>query len=108
MFRPPVTTKTKGYQTSTHLPILPKRYLTPFFILDTVFYFQNGYQTVIGIDVSKAKLDVANGSGGTVETIDNDAATIRGFIAKHFTNPTSTLVVVEATGGYESLLVMRK
>ena len=66
---------------------------------------QNGYQTVIGIDVSKAKLDVANGSGGTVETIDNDTATIRGFITKHFTNPTSTLVVVEATGGYESLLV---
>ena len=35
MSRPPVTTKAKGYQTSIRLPILPKRYLTPFVTLDT-------------------------------------------------------------------------
>lgn len=66
---------------------------------------QNGYEIVIGIDVSKAKLDVANGSHGTVETIDNDAASISNWIKKHITNQTLTLVVVEATGGYERRLV---
>ena len=66
---------------------------------------QNGYDFVIGIDVSKAKLDVAAGSQGTVETIGNDVPAIKQWIQKHITLQTSTLVVVEATGGYESLLV---
>ncbi len=66
---------------------------------------QNGYESVIGIDVSKAKLDVAKGSQGAVETIDNDTHSIKELIATHAAKGLRTLVVVEATGGYETLLV---
>jgi transposase len=59
---------------------------------------------VIGVDVSKAKLDLAWGSCGTSETIENtDQAIARNLIAK-IKDPANTLIVMEATGGYESLL----
>lgn len=63
---------------------------------------QNGYQAVVGIDVSKAKLDIATGSQGPVDSINNDLASVKQFIV---TQRDQTLVVVEATGGYERLLV---
>lgn len=66
---------------------------------------QNGYELVIGIDVSKSKLDVSFGSQGLPETIDNNAENISRLIDKQIKNPGCTLVVVEATGGYESRLV---
>lgn len=66
---------------------------------------QNGYELVIGIDVSKAKLDVIMGSEGSAETISNDAKEIGILIEQRISNPKNILVVVEATGGYESLLV---
>jgi len=59
---------------------------------------------VIGVDVSKAKLDVSWESDGTPETIENsDKKITRNLIAK-IENPAKTLVVMEGTGGYESLL----
>ena len=66
---------------------------------------QNGCELVVGVDVSKTKLDVATGSQGSVETIGNDAPSINNWIKKCITNHSSPLVVVEATGGYERLLV---
>lgn len=65
---------------------------------------QNGYTLVIGVDVSKAKLDVAWGASGTVETIENSEQQIAQWIKK-IEDPANTLVVMEATGGYEGLLV---
>ena len=62
---------------------------------------QNGYALVIGVDVSKAKLDLAKGSQANPETIANDRVSIKTMIAALVTEPTQTLVVVEATGGYE-------
>lgn len=66
---------------------------------------QDGYKFVIGVDVSKAKLDFANGSQAIPETIANDRAAIKNLIATQLTQRQQTLVVVEATGGYETLLV---
>jgi transposase len=66
---------------------------------------QNGFETFIGADVAKSKLDIAIGLNGSVETIANDPSSIKNFIKKRVANTSTTLIVVEATGGYESLLV---
>ena len=66
---------------------------------------QNVYELVIGVDVSKAKLDGIMGSEGSAETVSNDAKEIGTLIQQQITNPNNTLVVVEATGDYERLLV---
>lgn len=65
---------------------------------------ENNFNFVIGIDVSKTKLDIACGRNGVVETIDNEIPSIKNLIDK-VSDSRSTLVVVEATGGYESVLV---
>jgi len=65
---------------------------------------QMGYVLVIGVDVSKAKLDVALGSNGSLETIANNQQDIVQWIGK-LPNPSEVFVVVEATGGYEGRLV---
>lgn len=59
--------------------------------------------TVVGIDVAKATLEVAFPGRKTFE-IDNDKADIAKLI-KQLPEPGSVLVVLEATGGYENLLV---
>lgn len=60
---------------------------------------------VIGVDVSKAKLDIAWGSHGIPQTIENSSKEItRNLIAK-IKDHAKTLIVMEGTGGYESLLV---
>jgi len=60
---------------------------------------------VIGVDVSKAKLDLVWGSQETPQTIENTVTDVtRNLIAK-IKDPAKTLVVMEGTGGYESLLV---
>jgi transposase len=59
---------------------------------------------VIGIDVSKAKLDIAWGPDGPLETISNTDANIAQLIDR-IEDPAKTIVVMEATGGYESRLV---
>jgi transposase len=63
-----------------------------------------GYSLVIGIDVSKAKLDIAWGPDGPLETISNTDANIAQLIDR-IEDPAKTIVVMEATGGYESRLV---
>ena len=57
----------------------------------------------VGIDVSKAQLDLAVGPTGPVTQVAND----RGGIATvvHEVQGVDALVVVEATGGYETAVV---
>jgi transposase len=66
---------------------------------------QEGYTLVIGIDVSKAKLDIALGSNGPLEIIENTNQQIIGKLIQKIKDPVNTLIVMEATGGYESGLV---
>ncbi len=54
----------------------------------------------IGIDVSKARLDVAVRPGGQAWSVDNDEAGIDGLVAK-LTGMAPSLVLLEASGGYE-------
>ena len=66
---------------------------------------QDGYLLVVGVDVSKAKLDIAWGRNGPVETIANSGEQIVQLLISKIEDPANTLVVMEATGGYESRLV---
>ncbi|MEM6364233.1 MAG: IS110 family transposase, partial [Planctomycetota bacterium] len=63
------------------------------------------FEHFIGVDVAKAKLDIASGPNGPVETIANDSVAISEWIKK-LPEPKSALIVVEATGGYEKQLVL--
>lgn len=62
------------------------------------------YSFTLGMDVSKSKLDAASGSNGPLQKFDNDRENILRWISD-IPVPSGTLVVVEATGGYEGLLV---
>jgi transposase len=57
----------------------------------------------VGIDVSKATLDVALGSDGQVVQVTNDEAGIPELVAR-LVKAAPELVVLEATGGYEWLV----
>jgi transposase len=57
----------------------------------------------IGIDVAKATLDVAIGSDGEVVQVENNEAGV-GELLQRLLEVAPTLVVLEATGGYESLV----
>lgn len=61
------------------------------------------YSQIVGVDVSKAKLDIA--SEGEVVTIANAEEQIESELIARIQDPASTLVVMEATGGYEDRLV---
>lgn len=54
----------------------------------------------IGIDVSKARLDVAIRPSDETESVTNDRAGIESLV-KRFTEIGAALIVVEATGGFE-------
>ncbi|MDP9351333.1 MAG: IS110 family transposase [Chloroflexota bacterium] len=54
----------------------------------------------VGIDVSKARLDVAARPGGERWSVDNDEAGINELLAK-LTGMAPSLVLLEASGGYE-------
>lgn len=57
----------------------------------------------IGIDVSKRSLDICGGIFESVERYRNDPSGIRKLI-KRLSNASPSLVVMEATGGYERLV----
>ncbi len=59
----------------------------------------------VGIDVSKAHLDIAVQSTGACWQVDNDEAGITALVQK-LTELTPTLIVLEATGGYEMAAVV--
>ena len=60
------------------------------------------YQNVVGVDVSKETLDVFESVSQSHHVIGNDASAIARWV-EQLTH--ATLVVMEATGGYENLLV---
>lgn len=62
------------------------------------------FTTVVGIDVAKKKIDIADSHGSTVKTIGNNKKELTQWI-NSIAERTATIVVMEATGGYESLLV---
>ena len=57
----------------------------------------------VGIDVAKATLDVAIGSDGEMVQVENNEAGIAQLV-KRLGEAAPALVVLEATGGYESLV----
>jgi transposase len=58
----------------------------------------------LGIDVAKATLDYACRPSGDADTVPNDDQGIRALVQRlHAHAP--TLVVLEATGGYEAAVV---
>ena len=62
-------------------------------------------QTFVGIDVSKRQLDIACRPAGQLSTATNDEAGIKSLL-KQLRCLRPSLVVVEATGGYELSLVL--
>jgi transposase len=58
----------------------------------------------VGIDVAKATLDVAIGSDGELVQVENSEAGIARLLQR-LGEAAPTLVVLEATGGYESVVV---
>ena len=59
----------------------------------------------VGVDVSKAKLDFAFDDGKASRQIKNTEKQIVDKLIGNITNPQQTIVVMEATGGYENLLI---
>lgn len=66
---------------------------------------QDPFSQFVGVDVSKAKLDFAFGDGKTSREIKNNREQIVEEFIGRIESPSTTIVVMEATGGYEALLV---
>lgn len=64
----------------------------------------NSHQHVIGVDVAKAKLDIA-WNQNQMDQIENSREVIATKLVEKISEPESTLVVLEASGGYERTLV---
>ena len=62
------------------------------------------FSKFIGIDISKDKIDIAEVKGAAGKTIGNNKKEICRWIIS-LKETSQTIVVMEATGGYESLLV---
>ena len=58
----------------------------------------------VGIDVSKARLDVALSPSGTIESVLNEEAATQALVQRLGTSQVA-LIVLEATGGIEQPLV---
>lgn len=63
------------------------------------------YECVIGADVSAEKIDVFDSQQRLVGTIPNTFAAIRQQLIEKIASPSQTLIVCEASGGYEHVLV---
>ena len=62
------------------------------------------FSKFIGIDISKDKIDIAELKGAAGKTIGNNKKEICRWI-KSLKETCQTIVVMEATGGYEAMLV---
>lgn len=63
------------------------------------------YQRVIGVDIASDKLDINDSEGKIASTIENGVKSIARKIIAKIIAPENTLIVCEATGGFEHLLV---
>ena len=66
---------------------------------------QNDYKVYIGIDISKAKLDIQYDDSGLLLTIDNKPGNYKQLNKYIPKDKKSVLVILEATGGYETKVV---
>jgi transposase len=66
---------------------------------------QYPFSKLVGVDVSKAKLDFALADDSQSFSIENSEEQILSELIRRIENPHDTLVVMEATGGYEERLV---
>lgn len=66
---------------------------------------QGPFSQVVGVDVSKDKLDFAFDDDTQTSTLKNTKEQIVKELIKRVKNPKSTIAVMEATGGYEERLV---
>jgi transposase len=60
---------------------------------------------VIGIDVSKDKIDISDAEGKLKKEVQNSTESIVKHLVRRIDRPAEAFVVCEATGGYERLLV---
>ncbi len=63
------------------------------------------YKRVIGIDISTERLDIADSQLGIDSEVEYSVDAIQSKITKRIKEPSETLVVCEATGGLEYILV---
>jgi transposase len=66
---------------------------------------QQTEESFIGIDVSKTALDIAQWEQEIVERLANDAEGIAAIVQRLNAQPAIALIVVEASGGFEQVLV---
>ena len=66
---------------------------------------KSNYTRYIGVDVSKASLEIDDSAGLIPTSLDNHLETIVKSLVSFVDHPDETLVVCEATGGYERKLV---
>jgi len=70
-----------------------------------MIFEKSNYRRYIGIDVSKAVLAIDDACGAISKSVANDENTIEEQLLSQIDDPEGTLVVCEATGGYERKLV---
>lgn len=66
---------------------------------------KTGYQRVVGIDVGSEMLVVSDSAGKVATSVRNSVVDIRREIVSKISSPETTLILCEATGGYEQCLV---
>lgn len=62
------------------------------------------FSEYVGVDVSKAKLDIASGKTGEYWQENNDSIGIQHIVERLKVNP-SSMTIVESTGGLETALI---
>jgi transposase len=63
------------------------------------------YARVIGVDVASDELEINDSERKIVQTIPNTVAAVAKKLVAKIKSPSDTLVICEATGGYEHVLV---
>lgn len=66
---------------------------------------RSNYQRVVGVDVSSEKLDISDSDNKLPASIPNSVVAVQSLLVSKLKSDSSTLVVCEATGGYEYALV---
>lgn len=66
---------------------------------------KHSFVRVIGVDVASRQLDISDSAGNIDRTVPNTVDAVGKRIIRKIDNPGSTLVICEATGGYEHVLV---
>uniref|UniRef100_UPI001EEE9C6A IS110 family transposase n=1 Tax=Roseimaritima sediminicola TaxID=2662066 RepID=UPI001EEE9C6A len=69
------------------------------------FTLKTTYSRTIGIDVASDKLDISDSLNKLAPTVPNTVAAVASSIVAKIKSPADTLVICEATGGYEHVLV---